>query len=192
MARRGGRPVRLWSTTWITLSGQIHSLKSDQGRTDGMGFYTDAQRLQWGSHRLFRLLVLRSSVCTAEVFDKRFYGFEQFLLQHDWLDKPILHLTLPQEWYSSCSTGAHNIYNITGNNKQQITTLCCISVAGRVIPLVHIYPGEDLGIILWRVMWRAPTLGNPRMGGWCMSYFKDGSASTAQTISLLYGQSTCS
>ena len=63
----------------------------------------------------------------------------------DLLDKPsriwncgesgFLLVLLSQEWWGFALQWARNVYHITGNSKQQITTLCCISAAGGVIPL---------------------------------------------------------
>ena len=104
--------------------------------------------LQCGSHRLFRLPALVPA--RAAVLDKWFYEFEQFLLQHDLLDKPSRICNCDESGFPLCPKsgkvlapqGARNVYHITGNNKQQITTLCCISAAGGIIPPMHIYPGE--------------------------------------------------
>ena len=95
----------------------------------------------------------RASACTAEVLDKWFHEFEQFLLQHDLLDKPNCIWNCDESGFPLCPKsgkvlapqGARNVYHITGNNKQQITTLCCISAAGGVIPPMHVYPGERFG-----------------------------------------------
>ena len=92
----------------------------------------------------------RARACTAAVLDKWFYEFEQFLLQHDLLDKPSRICNCDESGFPLCPKsgkvlapqGARNVYHITGNNKQQITTLCCISAAGGIIPPMHIYPGE--------------------------------------------------
>jgi hypothetical protein len=34
------------------------------------------------------------------------------------------------------------MYMVTGNNKSQITVLCCVSAAGAAIPPMQIFPGE--------------------------------------------------
>ena len=95
----------------------------------------------------------RTSACTTAVLNKWFYEFDHFLHQHDLLDKPSRIWNCGESGFPLrhksgkvlAPQGAHNVYHITGNNKQQITTLCCISATGGVIPPRHIYPGERFG-----------------------------------------------
>ncbi len=133
-----------------------------------------------GSHRLFRLpaLVPAQQQSSTSGF---IYKFEQFLLQHDLLDKPSRIWICDESGFPLCPKsgkvlapqGAHNVYHITGNNKQQITTLCCISVAGGIIPPMHICPGERFGY-------------NPLKGGVEGAYFGK-SSNGWMTQELFYG-----
>ena len=67
-----------------------------------------------------------ASACTAQVLDKWFFEFEQFLFQHDLLEKPNRIWNCDESGYPLCPKsgkvlapqGARSIYNITGNNKQ--------------------------------------------------------------------------
>ena len=38
--------------------------------------------------------------------------------------------------------GAKDVYQVTNNGKEQITTLCAVSVGGTIIPLTHVFAGK--------------------------------------------------
>ena len=104
--------------------------------------------------------------CTPQILDRWFAEFEQFLLQHDLLDKPFRIWNCDESGFPLCPKsgkvlalqGARNVYHLTGNSKEQITTLCCISAAGGIIPPMHVFPGERFSY-------------NPLEGGVEGSYF---------------------
>ena len=92
----------------------------------------------------------RAACCTPAVLDKWFVDFEQFLLKYDLHDKPYRIWNCDESGFSLCPKsgkvvapkGAKDVYSVTGNNKQQVTTLCAIGAAGGIIPPMHVYPGE--------------------------------------------------
>ena len=42
--------------------------------------------------------------------------------------------------------GAKDVYQVTGNCKEQVTTLCAISAEGGIIPPMHIFAGKHLKV----------------------------------------------
>jgi len=42
--------------------------------------------------------------------------------------------------------GAKDVYHITGNSKEQITTFCAISAKGDIIPPMHIFAGKHFKV----------------------------------------------
>lgn len=55
-------------------------------------------------------------------------------------------------------SGARDVYQVTGNTKAQITSLCAVSASGNVIPPMHIIPSQRFKY-------------NPMEGCVFMSYF---------------------
>ena len=92
----------------------------------------------------------RAVSCTPAVLDRWFAEFEQFLLQYDLYDKPHRIWNCDESGFPLCpktgkvltTQGIRNVYHVTGNGKEQVTTLCAVSAAGGVIPPMHVFPGE--------------------------------------------------
>ena len=95
------------------------------------------------------LQICRASSCTAEVMDKWYSDYEQFLLIHDLYDRPDQIWNADESGFPLCPKsgkilapkGEKHVYLVTGSSKQQITTLVCINAAGSTIPPMHIFPG---------------------------------------------------
>ena len=91
----------------------------------------------------------RASACTTDALDRWFVGYEQFLLTHDLVDSPERIWNCDESGFPLCPKsgkviapqGVRQVYQVTGSNKQQITTLCCINAAGDIIPPMHVFPG---------------------------------------------------
>ena len=56
--------------------------------------------------------------------------------------------------------GAKDVYQVTGNSKDQVTTLCAISAAGTVVPPMHIFAGKRLRLIQWKAVYLMHVLVN--------------------------------
>lgn len=99
------------------------------------------------------LQAVRASACTPQVLDQWFSRYKQFLMTHNLQNKPQCIWNCDESGFPLCPKtgkvlalkGADTVYNVTGSNKRQITTLCCISAAGGVVSPMHIYPGERFG-----------------------------------------------
>ena len=95
------------------------------------------------------LQICRASSCTAEVMDKWYSDYEQFLLIHDLYNRPDQIWNADESGFPLCPKsgkilapkGEKHVYHVTGSSKQQITTLVCINAAGGTIPPMHIFPG---------------------------------------------------
>ena len=91
----------------------------------------------------------RASACTTDALDRWFIGYEQFLLTHDLVDSPERIWTCDESGFPLCPKsgkviapqGVRQVYQVTGSNKQQSTTLCCINAAGDIVPPMHVFPG---------------------------------------------------
>ena len=92
----------------------------------------------------------RASACTPDALDRWFVGYEQFILTHGLVDCPECIWNCDESGFPLCpksgkviaAQGVRQVYQVTGSSKQQITTLCCISAVGDVIPPMHVFPGE--------------------------------------------------
>ena len=92
----------------------------------------------------------RALSCTSEAIARWFTDFEQFVDTHDLKDKPHHIWNADESGFPlspksgkvvTCSS-SRAVYGVTGNTKEQITTLCAVSAAGVVIPPMHIFSGE--------------------------------------------------
>lgn len=96
------------------------------------------------------LQLCRAQSCTSEVLSRWYSDFDQFLQTHNLKDRPSLIWNADETGVSLCpKTGkvvalksSRHVYTITGNSKEQITTLCAANAAGDVVPPMHIFPGE--------------------------------------------------
>ena len=96
------------------------------------------------------LQLCRVQCCTPEAIADWFIGFDQFLQMYSLKDQPIIIWNADEAGFSLCpKTGkvvalrnSRNVYGITGNTKEQITTLCAANAAGDTVPPMHIFPGE--------------------------------------------------
>ena len=96
------------------------------------------------------LQMCRIRCYTTEAISEWFFEFDQFLQKYDVKDKPTRIWNADESGFSLCSkTGkvitiknARNVYGVTGDSKEQITTLCAANAAGNVLPPMHIYSGQ--------------------------------------------------
>ena len=97
-----------------------------------------------------QLQLSRARCCTPENIQHWIVEFEQFLVTHDLKDRPAQIWNADEAGFPLCpSTGkviamrnSRCVYGVTGDSKEQITTLCAVSAAGYVIPPMHIFAGE--------------------------------------------------
>lgn len=99
------------------------------------------------------LQLSRAGCCTPENLESWYADFEQFLITHDLKDKACQNWNADEAGFPLYPTSgriiairnARCVYGVTGDSKDQITTLCAISAAGEVIPPMHIlFAGERL------------------------------------------------
>ena len=97
-----------------------------------------------------QLQLSRARCCTPENIQHWIVEFEQFLVTHDLKDRPAQIWNADEAGFPLCpSTGkviamrnSRCVYGVTGDSKEQITTLCAVSAAGYVIPPMNIFAGE--------------------------------------------------
>lgn len=92
----------------------------------------------------------RAKGCSPETLAKWFEDFEFFLKEHNLTNKAERlwnadESGFPLQYHCGkvmAPRGAKCVYSMNSSDKQQITTLVCVSGAGHVIPPMHIFPGE--------------------------------------------------
>lgn len=96
-----------------------------------------------------QLEVARASACSQERLAKWYKEFDQFLKDnsiHDpdqvWNADETGCPLCPKSGRIVAMKGATDVYTISGNSKEQVTTLCAISAAGSVIPPMHVFAGK--------------------------------------------------
>ena len=95
------------------------------------------------------LQLARAKCCTPEAIQAWDAEFDQFLQIHGVKDNPQGIWNADEAGFPlSPTTGkvlalrnAKNVYAISGDSKEQITTLCVANAAGIVLPPMHIFPG---------------------------------------------------
>ena len=96
------------------------------------------------------LQLCRVQSCTPEVIKAWFHEYDQFLLTHNLKDCPMNTWNADESGFALCPKSgkvlalksSRGIYGVTGNTKENITTLCAASASGNVIPPMHIFSGE--------------------------------------------------
>lgn len=91
------------------------------------------------------LQLCRIKCCTTEAIMDWFFDFDQFLQRHEVKDKPTRIWNADESGFSLCpKTGkviamknTRNVYAVTGDSKEQITTLCVANAAGDVLPPMY-------------------------------------------------------
>ena len=100
-----------------------------------------------------QLQVSRASACSKQRLDKWYKDFDDFLKEHD-VKNPQQIWNADESGFSLCPksgrvlalVGTKDVYQVTGNSKEQITTLCAISATGSVVPPMHVFPGKRFKI----------------------------------------------
>ena len=95
------------------------------------------------------LQLARASACSEEILSRWYTAFKQFLEVND-LNDPARIWNADETGCPLCPksgkvlalSGAKNVYQVTSDTKEQITTLCAISAAGNIIPPMHIFSGQ--------------------------------------------------
>lgn len=92
----------------------------------------------------------RVAACNEETLRRWYIEFDQFLItngiEYDstriWNADETGCPLCPRSGQVLALHGSKDVYQVTGNSKEQITTLCAISAAGNIIPPMHFYPGK--------------------------------------------------
>lgn len=96
-----------------------------------------------------KLQLARARCCTPEILRAWFNDFQTFLKAHSLLNRSEYIWNADEAGFPLCATSGKivsvhnckNVYTITADTKEQITTLCAVSASGEVIPPMHIFPG---------------------------------------------------
>ena len=91
----------------------------------------------------------RAKCCTPEILGAWFKQFGEFLEAHSLLNKAEYIWNADEASFPLCAMSgkvisirnSKNVYAITADTKEEITTLCAISAAGDALPPMHIFPG---------------------------------------------------
>ena len=96
-----------------------------------------------------KLQLARAKCCTPEVLGAWYEEFGEFLKTYSLMNEADRIWNADEAGFSLCATSGKvisirsykNVYAITADTKEQITTLCAINAAGEVLPPMHIFPG---------------------------------------------------
>ena len=94
------------------------------------------------------LQIAHAKCSTPEVIEAWFIEFEQFLMIDGVKDRPSQIWNSDEAGFPLCPKTGKVIAmknakdTTTGNSKDQITCLCAASIAGEVLPPMHIFAGE--------------------------------------------------
>ena len=96
-----------------------------------------------------KLQLARAKCCTPEVLGAWYEEFGKFLKTYSLMNEADCIWNADEAGFSLCATSGKvisirsckNVYAITADTKEQITTLCAINAAGGVLPPMHIFPG---------------------------------------------------
>lgn len=91
----------------------------------------------------------RAKCCTPEIINAWFTDFHKFLEEHSLLNKAEHIWNADEAGFPLCAISGkvvtihncRNVYSITADSKEQITSLCAISASGEAILPMHIFPG---------------------------------------------------
>ena len=96
-----------------------------------------------------QLQISRASACSKERLTRWYRAFEQFLKANGVKDPDQVWNAdetgcplCPKSGRVLALCGAKDVYQVTGNSKEQVTTLCAISAAGNFVPPMHIFAGK--------------------------------------------------
>ena len=97
-----------------------------------------------------QLQVARASCCNPQRLNKWYSDFEKFLKDNDIEDPDKIWNAdetgcplCPKSGRVLAMRGTKDIYQVTSNSKEQITTLCAFSAAGSMVPPMHIFAGKQ-------------------------------------------------
>ena len=117
------------------------------GRDWWYGFLRRHPRLSFRSPE--QLQISRASACSKERLTQWYTAFEQFLKANGVKDADQIWNAdetgcplCPKTGRVLAMCGAKDVYQVTGNSKEQVTTLCAISAAGNFVPPMHIFAGK--------------------------------------------------
>ena len=96
-----------------------------------------------------QLQLSRAACCSEEKLSFWHNNFEQFLKKNNisnpnqiWNADETGCPLYPKSGRVLAMRGAKDVYQVTGNSKEQVTTLCAISAEGGIIPPMHIFAGK--------------------------------------------------
>ena len=117
------------------------------GRDRWCGFLQHHPELSFQSPE--QLELSRASACSKERLAHWYTTFEQFLKANSvkdpdqvWNADETGYPLYPKTGRVLALCGAKDVYQVTGNSKEQVTTLCGISKAGNFVPPMHIFAGK--------------------------------------------------
>ena len=96
-----------------------------------------------------QLQLSRTSACSQERLSVWYNDYESFLKKYSisnpdqiWNADETGCPLCPKSGKVLSMRGSKDVYQVTGNSKEQVTTLCAVSAAGTVVPPMHIFAGK--------------------------------------------------
>ena len=96
-----------------------------------------------------QLQLSRASACSQERLSVWYNDYESFLKKNSisnpnqiWNADETGCPLCPKSGKVLAMRGSKDVYQVTGNSKEQVTTLCAVSAAGTVVPPMHIFAGK--------------------------------------------------
>ena len=138
-----------------------------------------------------KLLLARAKCSTPEILGAWFKDFGDFLEAHSLLNRAECIWNADEAGFPLCATSGkdiiiHNckdVYAITADMKEKITTLCAINAAGDALPPMHIFPGTRFKYNPMFVLMEL-TLVIHQQGGFLLNFSMAGLPITSPNVSL--------